>query len=1402
MNTPVEKKKRGRPMQVRDEAYFARKKEAQKRYAATAKRRKLEKKQVENLMKNMLNQLDGGNGTMNSLVTSKTSNATMKKRAHPPQHDEERTATKRPKNNSQFNAILKNIRQDLHPHIITHLRDRAKKGNPVKSVDEIKPKILKRLAEVLGHTTTGKALTPAERNMIVKMVRGMSKENALATRPRRGRPAGTGPQTKTIKDLENTEYNVLLKTPEYKNMDKTVLNKVPKNTQPHLLPYLLYRHLKKQPINTFDKLRKHVRDKLFMKLATTLGYNLKKKNTITQYEKDVVARMLQGETKNEALSKGKQTQGGVRFTKNGKSVQVRTEHVQKMMERLPELSFNNVAHRIGQNKLRSKMKNKRPIGEPYFDFHRNKFFNSNGVPYNGEDFANTYHQLVKKRVAANMEKNSGNASSSNNNTSSYGGNITYSKEFHPSLHNNVVALLSKKKTMKYADILYPQRLKVQGEILDAAFKGDKSPYRMNGAKKAIIDSLSVGGELANRPLFIGNVGSPFGGRGRQPTKTPIQEIDANHDGCGDMKKWPHGMGYSLSPHQAVVQGVCALVAMGRINPPGFLAFHSVGAGKTVMSLGCIVAFWNTNKCIIPASPRSNTAAESNDLLRLATESTRYFPWFKSDLVGEHVMNNHVYQFDEYPFASGIARALEQLRTRLRYGHAIKGHPAAHILDDTHLLNTYTTIVNMFGGTREKNPKHTMTKRLENYVFICDELQMLLHVPSSEASRGAEYAKFAEWLSSRRNPATTFVLGLTATPGESEEEVVEIFKFLTGNPNNHGVPNNLISSAYVSGDTAFFPKVKIIKNCTRLVPVSNAENNNNNNNTNTLVNPFEMYTISYLANMSRRHNTHTIASSLLSQMNKPARKPIKMAFNQTNEGKLRDEDKFRRHFLKSPRQLSEYVLISKSTAADIQKIANTNASMNENFSTSVNTNATLFDQLKSHAFDPESNVIYARTKNWVPEGGKTTGRTKEPYHDSIYLLSPKTIGIINALIHPKNDGVHFVYGTDWTTLKLMAHVLQTRYGWKPYRPDRTTSSSSAPRFGFINDIPEGNKTRYLDHKQLAKNTNAIVDNSFTPQLKTRIKQDGKYKVSSKTTLLRDIQDDRNKHGDICKVVFATLDSYKGVNTKNLRHIHCITALPSWIDLLQLVGRGTRFKGHCGLKKSKRDVKIHTWRLEPPAGLNVKTDERMAFPDDFIYDMALKRYKDGFKKILTTMRNASIDKHLYGHRFSALEELEDQLSLRCDRSLDDQINKRPIRLIGKNKYNKMGRRAEKKGSTGVIQMSKLEKMNENELEALITKHNVNTEILKNSPKNVQKILKSHFISRKTKNNPVTDLTKIKPQVLLRAGKTLGIVSNSSKKLDLREKFITTKMIGGMSKNNANKEYELQAPKRGRKPKTSTS
>ena len=890
-------------------------------------------------------------------------------------------------------------------------------------------------------------------------------------------------------------------------------------------------------------------------------------------------------------------------------------------------------------------KSQRNDGGGYYNFQRNAYVygpgGNNIIP--GAVFTPLYLKRKAKLVPNVRHPDTESSNNNVNQTSMYPRN---------NLAENVAATHLKNKAMSTAKAFQPSR-----ERLDEQFLKDIPPVVSPDFKvwlKRIMKVNSSPGSLQGRPLVTGNVGIP--GDPRDPVEQV--EEDTTGDGCKYLaKRWPDQQGKSIMLHQSVVYLMANLKARNYIHTPGFLVLHSVGSGKTLSGLSCIIAFWNSNKAIIPVSVRSNQ--NGNDLDKLAVLASEYFPWFRSTLKAEPPYNTKI-RFEEYPFASGKQKALEQIQLRLRVGHYHLGNKDPGSLSESQLLATPTTLINKLFGhftvpEEEKEKEHPKilwkkakksesyydlegffaakgkkkTNLLKNCVFIIDEIQLFLSPPPTELAFKHHYRILNDVLMHRRDPESTWVLGMTATVGETLEQVQGVLSVIAG---KDVTPQNLkesikglISFVYTQGDRSRYGAVDVQHHCLPLKAFTDPQ--------------YAEYPILYLQNLLKLAETHEAARGCYTSERKVQ---VKEAPRQYSEYQF--ESKFT--YLKRVRERTQYLEVTKST--------NTNTS-NWNLNNNSNNNNTP-EKLKNDGamnFLAEGDDVYQRIKllgeksaqsavirackrnchedtNRRARGGASDEDPKEFY----YIVSPKIAGVLEEI--ETKPGIHYVYCYDIKTLRLIAFLLESRYGYEYMTGNRAQESAKAKyittkrkRFCFTDAQTSAPETKLWDPKlQKWKHQPKIFADN---KLKSFV-----------------LHNEANKYGEVCKVILASKLSYKGVDYKYIRHVHCISMLPDLIDLIQLVGRGPRFCGHRGLKFSEWKITFHTWRLVS-GGLECSGPAaKLLFPDEQYLERATKAYESGYGSVEKHLMEAAVDSTLFATYNKESQELLKSLRFLCKAS----------------------------------------------------------------------------------------------------------------------------------------------------------
>jgi hypothetical protein len=84
------------------------------------------------------------------------------------------------------------------------------------------------------------------------------------------------------------------------------------------------------------------------------------------------------------------------------------------------------------------------------------------------------------------------------------------------------------------------------------------------------------------------------------------------------------------------------------------------------------------------------------------------------------------------------------------------------------------------------------RQMQHCVFVLDEVQQMFNVPAKEAARKLDYEKCQFALKYYRDPETTWVVCLTATPGSTPAEVSEIMNMVSGAPDTY-VPQSAVKT---------------------------------------------------------------------------------------------------------------------------------------------------------------------------------------------------------------------------------------------------------------------------------------------------------------------------------------------------------------------------------------------------------------------------------------------------------------------------------------------------------------------------------------------------------------------------------------------------------------------------------
>jgi hypothetical protein len=874
--------------------------------------------------------------------------------------------------------------------------------------------------------------------------------------------------------------------------------------------------------------------------------------------------------------------------------------------------------------IKSKHRKASAKGRPssYFDYADNKYI-SDGVPIPGHAFVPAY----LKQAADNKgsEKQSG---------------------IIQTVQRDVAGNLGKNDIIESIQQDESARTKLDTALLKIVPREASS----KAFGDFLVKMLSYGGPLESRPLLAGNVGYPENEQG-----SPMNQLqsafqsEGKIDGCKLLKEaWPRGQGYGLQIHQGIVYAMANLRALDKIKTPGLAAIHSVGAGKTIEGLATLVAFWNktfTDKRVVkpwgifPMSVRSNQSG--NDIRTLAADAVKFFRFFKSTYPGSK---------NPYPFAGSTKAARMAIEERIVAGYRALGYTKP-IDRSRHLLGSFGTTAHNFYGDIDSRGRWTepgfpfigkgerLLRKVQHAVFIVDEIQLLNGGSKSEASLlTKEYPQIRKLLSQHRDPATTWVLGMTATPGESLEDVSKVMEYISGSKGGFTTEKlmkknvrGLVSYAFTMADTTKFPSIKVVHECIDLHPSEENEKG-----------PFAER---YASSLLKLHETKDIGM-LTSEWGAGDGGAVRIA-SEPAEAYLEYNAAQKHKFWLRVRRASEYIMVGAAGEEADQESNNNNSNNIAGSGASRNVKAAA-DGVNSKTLNTLMGQsrqlkmpIVRETQGYRPPSqykGTTRGAIEpaKKQREFFYIISPKIVQIIASIMDVTNIGVHYVYSPDSKTLRLLAWLLKTRFGFEQYKAGARGDSM---RFAYVDTMSKPSPWWYgadgKPHEQFgvsALDIKRLLD-----------KQTGILRLKG------------NERGEKVRVVLATRESYKGIDIKGVTHLHLTSALPDYTDLIQFIGRGTRMCGHDGLRMSQRKVTVHLYKLV--SGVSEKTlqnsrkvldggclagADRKLLPDCYVMDQAIARFKAGWGRIESILMEESIDFPVFKNTYNkAARELHTRI-----------------------------------------------------------------------------------------------------------------------------------------------------------------
>jgi hypothetical protein len=728
--------------------------------------------------------------------------------------------------------------------------------------------------------------------------------------------------------------------------------------------------------------------------------------------------------------------------------------------------------------------------------------------------------------------------------------------------------------------------------------------------------------------------------------------DTPPDGC-NFKPWRLGSreAFPIMPHQAVVFATARLRAHDQIQTPGLLAYHSTGSGKTLETLIVMLQFWHkkapdgTPWAIFSCSVRSNQTG--NSLLDLAQLAQKHFPYFETsqgvrgfagnvalayETISERIIDGYVgilkesRRKDWFNKNSYLKSTLADRRKHYKeYFGALRQFNDASFRDlpdakkteinkkiyagqsaENRLLSSYTTFINdvqMFRGITRVDMSITQPSvvgTVSNALWILDEVQFLVGSPSStERGRMKEYRTVLKLLKNNRDKSTTWVFAATATPGADKTQFLDIMNVIrTGNTFKRVADLKkalgLISYVDMTGNRAQFASYDVLMECVdiwsnerygrkyyeyalKLSHVPDA----------TLRAMFTKMNQETWEKGTRNkprlvvsrvvRNSNMNEESYIVPDKKITKKNIANAMLKYNVGPESNPSAFYRHLRKAAMYLS-----SPATLRDHSSIYN-----------------------KHDKFDP---MIYTAIRQRTSNGG---GHAWGPRN--AFLVGPK-IALLLRRIKNNPKSLHYVYVRDGMSMLIIAYLLQRDLGMSLF--GRGTSPSAQGTFGFV------------------------TENKLTQQ-KDKFLEFNVWTLAEVKRVISAASSKNNATGQVVRVLLGTKEAFKGVDVKNIRHLHLLDAMADFQHFFQFIGRGPRFCAHRHFSKmDSRHVKIHVYRIAhglssaKTAGSKPQKcpeDDVAVYADCHVWQKSWEHYTLQWKDVMEAVRTVAVDALIFQPTF---------------------------------------------------------------------------------------------------------------------------------------------------------------------------
>lgn len=500
--------------------------------------------------------------------------------------------------------------------------------------------------------------------------------------------------------------------------------------------------------------------------------------------------------------------------------------------------------------------------------------------------------------------------------------------------------------------------------------------------------------------------------------------------------------------------------------------------------------------------------------------------------------------------------------------------------------------------------------IRNALFVIDEAHYM-NLPYNKGDKlGDAYELLKGMLQNKRDPQTTWCLAMTATPGETKEQIVSLLKAVGTNSlfknvaTIDGIVNSknfvdqirgLVSYAQLYGDFSHFARIEPYLYCFHLKPQT-------------------AYAKLYQRSLCKVATFHEQNNETMGICHK--QKPMQTLadefdYNPTQKSK----------YYKYLRARSNYIMIKNTHdyAHHDKNSSNTNntetgrdkykrvARDNNNKKYIKN------DKAASDVSDDEEDevAIDEDDEDGLPPKDESTMTLNTNDGSGRYTIyvSPKLQAVLNNILNLP-PGKHFVYSSDKNTIGILAKLL-TKNGIQPLMPKKKVNNE------WVWEVGSGNNgdQRFIMLDNIVSKKSHMKGLTY---MNNNLVATGKQLMERIEECKRRANAPENKDGSRVKVILATADHFKGVDINHLKYLHLVDAMADYQDFIQFVGRGSRYCSHkLWNRMLTRKVEIFMYHLSG----NTAPDDMYADPT--VWTESQDRYKENWGDMESKLQMSSVD-----------------------------------------------------------------------------------------------------------------------------------------------------------------------------------